>query len=149
MDADYERKQTIYELILQNGIKTDWCATEDKKRHVVASVPSVLPIMCPQCVRTHWKKAVRWFEMESKQFDVEVIHDLYFTKTAPAFLFFNKHTVACLPTEEDVSKYNTVADLGEKFDVITADNYYTFDRELYPVWDEFTFAGYNPEWTVE
>jgi len=87
--------------------------------------------------------------MESKQFDVEVIQDLYFTKTAPAFLFFNKHTVACLPTEEDVSKYNTVADLGEKFDVITADNYYTFDRELYPVWDEFTFGGYNPEWTVE
>ena len=87
--------------------------------------------------------------MESKQYDIEVIHGLYFTKTAPAFLFFNKHTVACLPTDEDVSKYNTVADLGEKFDVIEADNYYTFDRELYPVWDEFSFGNRDPELTVD
>ena len=55
-------------------------------------------------------------------------------------LFFNKHTIACLPQDEDVSKYNSKADVGELFEMIDADHYYTFDRELNPVWDEIDFG---------
>ena len=70
------------------------------------------------------------------------------TKIQPKLIFFNKHSVACLPADEDVTKYNTVADIGEKFDVIEANNYYTFDRELYPVWDEVDIFDKNKDWTV-
>ena len=52
--------------MLTNGIKVDWCATEDKKRHVVASVPGVLGVRCPDCVTTYWPNAIRWLDMESK-----------------------------------------------------------------------------------
>jgi hypothetical protein len=58
-------------------------------------------------------------------------------KIQPRLIFFQKQSVACLPADEDVTKYNSVADAESKeFDVIEANHYYTFDRELYPVWDE-------------
>lgn len=128
-------------MIALNGIPIDWCVAEDKKRHVVAKVPGALCIACTNCTRTHWKEASKFIEEESKQYDIEVI--MAVVKTAPRMLFFNKHTIACLPKDEDVSKYNSRADVGEQFEMIDADHYYTFDRELNPVWDEIDFGEHQ------
>jgi len=112
---------------------TDFCVGEDQKRHVVAKVPGAMMKNCPDCTAGHWPKSAKWIYVESDLYDIKV--HKHWIRTEPMFMFYNTHTVACLPKDEDVSKYNSAADVGDKFEVIKADHYYDFDRNLNSVWD--------------
>jgi hypothetical protein len=66
----------------------------------------------------------------------------FWMKIEPKFIFYFKHTVVCLPSEQDVSKYNSPEDVGDKFEMIEANHFWDTDRELNTIWDEEMFGRF-------
>ena len=65
-DKAYLGLRETYEKMLTNGIPVDWCAEEDKKRHVVASKPGVTVVVSPGCVADFWPNASIWIKHTAK-----------------------------------------------------------------------------------